>query len=53
MRLHLRERCTSERLNLLAMIVLVGLFAAGVVCEGVSLKAEPRTTQLAVPSPLF
>ena len=53
MQLHLRERCTAERLNLLAMIALLGLFAAGVLYEGASLRAEPRTSQLAVPSSLF
>ena len=53
MRLHLRGRYGPERLNLLAMVALMGLFAAAVLYEGVSLRVQPRTAQLAVPSPLF
>jgi hypothetical protein len=53
MRLHLRGRYAPERLNLLAMVALMGLFAAAVLYEGVSLRVQPRTAQLAVPSHLF
>jgi hypothetical protein len=53
MRLHLRDRWAPEQLNMVVIVVLMGLFALGILYAGASLRGEPITAQLAVPSSSF
>ena len=53
MRLHLRDRLAPEKLNMLVIVILMGLFALGILYAGASFRAPPRIAQLAVPSPAF
>ncbi len=50
MRLHFKDRGAPETLNLFAIVVLMGLFAAGLFYAGASFRVPPRTAQLAVPN---
>jgi hypothetical protein len=50
MQLHFKGRCAPEILNLLAVIALMTVFAAGLFYAGESFREPQRIAQLAVPN---
>jgi hypothetical protein len=48
--IRLKHRLVPETLNMIAIIALMGIFAAGVLYEAAAFKVPAKTTQLAVVS---
>ena len=49
--IRLKHHLGPETLNMIAIIALMGIFAAGVLYEAAAFKGPTRTTQLAITSP--
>jgi hypothetical protein len=49
--IRLKHRLVPETLNMIAIIALMGIFAAGVLYEAAAFKGPTRTTQLAATTP--